>query len=175
MTPKQLRAKLARNPKGINLNIGCGDVLQRDDTWVGLDLLEIPGALRHDLEEYPWPLPDNCARLAVAGCVLPHINPARMGIVRFMNEVWRILKVDADFMLTTQYGVSEAWLADPTHCAHFTEQSFMYFDPCHKSNLDEVYRPMPWRLKVANWQMKGIMEIVMSKRRMDTSYKARSL
>jgi hypothetical protein len=175
LTPKQIAAKLKRHPKGINLNLGCGETLQRDDTWVGIDMLPVSGAIQHDLEVYPWPLPDSCARMAVAGCVLPHINPAKFGVIRFMDEVWRILKYDCDFMLTTQYGVSEAWIADPTHVSHFNEQSFMYFDPLHASKLYEIYRPKPWHLKFANFQTKGIMEIVMSKRRIDSSYKVREI
>jgi len=174
MDKRTIAARLARHPKGINLNIGCGDALQRGDEWLGIDILPIQGAIQHDLEMYPWPLPDGCARLATAGCVLPHINPARMGVLHFMDEVWRLLRPDADFLLTTQYGTSPAWLADPTHCSHFTEQSFMYFDPCHQSKLYEIYRPHPWKLKHCNFQTQGIMEIVMSKRRIDKSYGVRA-
>lgn len=167
-----VKKALAAYPKGIRVQLGCGDTpLKVNDGWVGIDIQKIPGVIQHDLEERPWPLPDACAVMLVAGCVLPHINPAKLGVVKFMNEAWRVLKVDAQFMISVPYGCNMVWASDPGHCCAFTENSFFYFDPLHASNCYAAYRPLPWKLEVATFQVDGMMEIGMKKRRIDKSYK----
>ena len=59
---------------GIKLDIGCGG--DKLPGFVGIDILPLPGVdIVHNLENTPWPLPDECAHSAVASHVLEHLSP----------------------------------------------------------------------------------------------------
>lgn len=65
---------LAKNNLGIKLDVGCG--ANKQPGFVGIDYRALPGVdIVHNLEQFPWPLPDKCASLASASHVLEHINP----------------------------------------------------------------------------------------------------
>src|ERR1700722_5659804 len=90
------------NPK---LDIACGANKQGPD-WIGIDFQELPGVdIVHDIEIYPWPLPDECIWIAVGSHIAEHINPAKFGFINWMNEIWRVLMVDGQLMLSMPYGV----------------------------------------------------------------------
>lgn len=169
--PKELMERILA-PIGCKLSIGCGRSKPGED-WIGIDDRKFPAVdIQHDLEVYPWPLPDECVQLAACGLVIEHINPARRGIIRFMDEIWRVLKIDAQVMISTPYAGSPMHYADPTHTCGFVEQTWLYFDPLHPSGFYKDYYPKPWKLQNCTFQVGGIMEIVMQKRREDPSYAA---
>lgn len=65
-----------KQKKGIVLELGCGES-KADPTWVGIDARDLPGVdIVHNLEKYPWPLPDDCCHLVHSAHLLEHINPA---------------------------------------------------------------------------------------------------
>ena len=50
---------------GIFLDIGCG--ANRQDGWVGMDIRPLPNVdIVQDVEQFPWPLPDECVKTAMA-------------------------------------------------------------------------------------------------------------
>jgi hypothetical protein len=160
---------LVESPGGLKLDLGCAE--SKRDGWVGIDVRELPGVdIVWDLEDIPWPLPDECAQVAIMGCLLPHINPAKFGTIKFMNELWRVMKFDCQIAISMPYGDSEVAKADPTHCQYFVEQSFLYFDPLHESKLYKVYKPKPWKIEHCTFNSGGTMELVLVKRREDPSY-----
>ena len=76
---------------GIRLDIGCG--ANKQPGWYGIDFQPLPGVdLVHDLMVFPWPLPDESVLVAMASHVVEHIPPHNLGFIKFMNEVWRVLK-----------------------------------------------------------------------------------
>lgn len=78
VTPQksQIDKILAEHNQGIKLDIGCGANKQGGD-FVGMDVRAEQGVdIVHNLEQFPWPLPDECASMCVASHVLEHINPA---------------------------------------------------------------------------------------------------
>jgi SAM-dependent methyltransferase len=162
---------LTRN-SGIKLDIGCGE--NKQDGFVGIDMT--PHAkvdIVHDLEEFPWPLPDESVVLATSSHVVEHISPHKGVFIRFMNEVWRVLKPDCQFAIATPHGRSPGYIQDPTHCNPCNENTWLYFDPLEqKSNgqLYGFYRPKPWQIEELFWDPFGSMEIVLRKRRIDPSY-----
>lgn len=166
-TKTQVRSLLARYNGNARLSIGCGFSVQ--DGFIGIDVRpsKNPNQIEHDLEEYPWPFPSDAFGLGVAGMVIEHISPARLGTVRFMNEIWRVLKPGAQLMLSTPYGMSPMSITDPGHTRCFTESTWFYFDPLNQSNLWNEYRPRPWKLIACTFQTHGLMEVVMEKRRED--------
>lgn len=60
---------------GISLDVGCGATKQGPE-WVGMDLRELPGVdIVHDVNLFPWPLPDECALRSVCSHLVEHIPP----------------------------------------------------------------------------------------------------
>lgn len=93
--------------------------------------------------------------------------------IRFMNEVWRVLKPDGEFAIACPHGYSPGQLQDPTHCHWLSEATWAYFDPLEPNTqgmLYAIYRPKPWKLKHLSWSPAGNIEVVMVKRRWDPSY-----
>jgi SAM-dependent methyltransferase len=159
------------HPLGVRLSVGCGEHKPEGDAWIGIDIRDRPGVdIVHDLEELPWPLPAECAQVITCVHVIEHIDPAKFGIIKFMDELWRLLKYEGQLMISTPYAGSPMARTDPGHVTQFTEASFYYFDPLHDSGFYNEYRPKPWKLHNVVFQTQGPIEILMSKRREDTKY-----
>ena len=113
---------------GIRLDIACGHNKQQGAGGVGIDFQPLPGVdIVHDLTVFPWPLEDNSVLVAVASHIVEHIPPQNMTFVKFMNEVWRVLKPRGEFAITTPHGWSPGYLQDPTHCNPCNENTWFYF------------------------------------------------
>lgn len=163
---------LKKNEQGIKLDIGCGEAKQQG--FVGMDYRKLSGVdIEQDLEKFPWPLPDECASLAMASHVVEHINPHGGVFIAFLNEVWRVLKPDGEFLIAAPYATSAGMFRDPTHCNFVNEETWSYFDPIdkfYKGGLYAIYRPLPWQIKFNTWHENGNIEVVLVKRRIDKSY-----
>lgn len=170
-TIEQLSAveKLIEENSGIRLDIGCGG--NKMPGFVGMDMRALPGVdIVHDVEHYPWPLPDACVLMAVASHLVEHIAPMRFGFIHFMNEVWRVMKTGGEFAIATPHGYSPGYLQDPTHCNPCNETTWAYFDPFEavtKGLLWNIYRPLPWRIKHLYWEPSANIEVVLVKRGME--------
>ena len=161
--------KLLKKESGINLDIGCG--ANKQQGCVGLDVRKFPGVdIVHNLEKYPYPLPDNSVKLVIASHVVEHINPANSGFISFMDEIWRILKPQGQFMLVTPYAGSPGYWQDPTHLNPCNEITFTYFDPLAKTGFYRFYKPKPWKIERSYWDPVGNLEVLLSKRLIDKSY-----
>ncbi len=90
--------------------------------------------------------------------------------MRFMDEVWRILKPGAEFIFIVPYAGSQGYWQDPTHINPINEITMAYFDPMDRSNLYSIYRPKPWEIKNQSWNVHGFMEVILKKRLIDKSY-----
>lgn len=93
--------------------------------------------------------------------------------MRFMNEVWRVLKPDGQFAIVCPHGYSGGQLQDPSHINASNEATWAYFDPLEQQAggiLYRIYRPKPWELIHITWSPAGNMEVLMRKRREDRSY-----
>lgn len=171
MTTKAI-LELIKEKQGIRLDLGCGKVVQPG--FVGIDKRALPGVdIVHDLEVYPWPLPDECATIILASHLVEHIDPAHGGFLRFMDECWRVAKPDAQLVIITPYAGSAAYWQDPTHINGCNEVTWAYFDPLHphiKDALYNVYEPNPWKVASNKVTREGILEVIMQKRREDVSY-----
>ena len=193
---------LQKNNLGIKLDIGCG--ANKQEGFVGIDIRELPGVdIVHNIEQFPWPLPDKSVSMAVASHVLEHINPAStdprlVGLIRllkskklisdkeitefigesevfgvfmrFMDEVWRILKVKGRFAFVSPYPNSIGFVQDPTHLNLINEATLAYFDPLDRSGLWAIYKPKPWKIVESYFDLGGNLEVVLEKRLIDKSY-----
>lgn len=93
--------------------------------------------------------------------------------MRFMDEIWRLLKSDGQFMMVFPYGGSLGYWQDPTHINGLNEVTFAYFDPLERNSQGMLYRtyhPKPWKIEYSTWAQSGNMEVCLRKRREDKSY-----
>jgi predicted SAM-dependent methyltransferase len=166
---KHARALLqSKKDEVIKVDLGCGP--HRQPGFIGIDIEKHPNVdIVHDLEVFPWPLPDNCAMLVLCGHLVEHINPHKGTFIKFMNEAWRILKYDGQFFVSTPYAGSRGYWADPTHVNPCSKDTWSYFDPMQKQMYD-IYRPLPWKVEKITMQAEGNMEVLLVKRRIDKSY-----
>jgi len=75
----------------VKLDLGCGDNKQGAD-WIGMDYRPLPGVdIVHDLELFPYPLPDQSVDLVMASHVLEHIDK-RGGDARIAPLIRLLLK-----------------------------------------------------------------------------------
>lgn len=179
--------ELLKKHGGIRLDIGGGASPQKG--FVNIDRRPLPQVdIVHDLNIHPWPLPDDCALLAIASHLVEHIPPVAMSYIitdegvkertwfpfmAFMDEAWRVLRPEAQFAIAMPYGASGGFYQDPTHCNPCNEATWAYFDPLEPHTggaLYRIYRPKPWKIESLSWNPSANMEVVMSKRRPDRSY-----
>lgn len=151
------------------LDIGCGAGKQTN--FVGMDHQPLPGVdVVHNWDEFPWPFETESVLTAVASHVVEHVNPVNGHFLRWMDEVWRILKIDGQFAIVTPYAGSPGYWQDPTHCNPCSEATWFYFDPEHQSGLYRFYRPKPWRIEINAYHRQGNLEVVLRKRSEDPAY-----
>jgi len=160
-------------PKGVKVDLGCGNYKQPG--FLGIDAVEHPGVdIVHDLEVYPWPLPNDSCDLLLASHLVEHIDPARGGFIKFMDEAWRVLRVGGQFIISTPYAGSAGYWQDPTHINGCTEGTWAYFDPLEPTTGGHLWRdgyhPKPWQIAQNAWNISGNLEAVLVKRAEDESY-----
>lgn len=167
-TLKQLR-KMIKVENRVQIRLGGteaqpGFIVMNTDPGIYVDIC-------HDLETYPYPLPENSVDMLVAPDLIEHINPHRKGFIKFMDECWRVLKVNGEFLIATPYAGSMAFYQDPTHCNPCNEATWSYFDPMKIDGvLYRIYKPKPWKIVKAAFVESGNMEVLLAKRPMDKSY-----
>ena len=93
--------------------------------------------------------------------------------IRFMDEVWRVLKPGGQFAIMLPHGYSPGQLQDPSHINASNEATWAYFDPLEPKtggHLYRIYQPKPWELVNMFWDPSANMEILLRKRIDDYSY-----
>lgn len=115
----------------IKINLGAGTDIQPD--YVNVDMVDLPGInVVHNLTHYPWPFKDESATEIRAIDVLEHLPPyigEEHGVIKFINECWRILKPGGELYIQTPGWRAEFLWIDPTHVRGFDIQSMDFFDP----------------------------------------------
>jgi hypothetical protein len=166
--------KLLKDKQGIRLDIGCGQ--NKNPGFVGLDMFAYKGVdIVHDVEVFPWPLPDECVITATASHLLEHINPHKGVFIDFMNEVWRVMKPYGQFAFVVPHASSPGYQQDPTHCNMINETTMHYFDPDPEMKafgpaLYNFYHPKPWKIEKQYFSYQGNLEVLLSKRPDDKSF-----
>jgi SAM-dependent methyltransferase len=116
----------ASQPKLINepkLNLACGQT--KIDGYFGLDIA--PGSTVDavvDLEQFPWPIESDSAEEIICSHYVEHTPD----LIKFMEEVYRILKPGGIIKVVAPYYTSIRCWQDPTHKRAISEASFLYFN-----------------------------------------------
>lgn len=110
----------------LRLDLACGE--RKEEGWIGVDLHKRgKDIVNHDLEIYPWPFEDGSVYEIKCQHYVEHI-PGQYGLVRFMEEVYRILIPLGTITIQAPYYTSMRAWQDPTHCRPITDLTFRYFD-----------------------------------------------
>jgi hypothetical protein len=144
----------------IRLDIGCGG--NKQPGFVGMDKRELEGVdMVHDLEVFPYPIPDEVCCIIKGSHIIEHIKPWLT--IDLMDELWRIMQVGGKLLLSTPYAGSSLYWQDPTHCNGCNQITFQYFDPEYP--LYGIYNPKPWKIEQGFpvWQEPGNLEVIMEK------------
>lgn len=158
--------KLLKEKSGIRLDIGGGN--NPNPGFVNIDILPLPKVdIVWDLEETPWPLPDECVITATASHVLEHINPHKGVFIKVMDEIWRVLKPGGQFAFVVPHAASHGYQQDPTHCNMLNETTCHYFDPLSPTGLYNFYRPKPWKIEKQYFNPNTNLEVLLTKRPLD--------
>lgn len=155
---KQL--ELLKTNGGIMLDVGCGE--NKQVNFVGIDKRDVKNVdIVHDVEIFPWPVPDECCLTVVSSHLFEHIKPWLT--LQFMDEIWRVMKPKGQLAISCPYGVSQFFLQDPTHCNPVNETTWQYFDPMYP--LWTIYKPDPWQIEKGfpQYQSNGNLEVMMRK------------
>lgn len=66
--------ELLKQNSGIRLDIGCGE--NKQPGFVGMDYRALPGVdIVHNVELFPWPLPDESVVVALCSHLIEHLDP----------------------------------------------------------------------------------------------------
>jgi SAM-dependent methyltransferase len=79
--------------------------------------------IQHDLNQTPYPIPDNSFDLVVCLHVLEHVQ----NLVSATTELHRILKPGGLLFVEVPYFTSVHYYTDPTHVHSFTSRAFDYY------------------------------------------------
>ena len=148
-----------KKPKAkLNLDIGCGENCQRG--FVGIDKRALPGVeIVHGIEVIPWPIESETADIVMMSHLIEHIKPWLT--IEVVDEVWRILKPEGMFFVSTPYAGTFRYFQDPTHCNPWNEVTVEYF--VYGGSLYNIYKPKPWKLEKKVWAIHGDLEFVLTK------------
>ena len=131
------------------LDFGCGR--NKLPGALGVDVNPYSDAdIIHDLDEFPYPFPDQVFDEIRAASVIEHLQD----IVLVMDQLHRITKTGGILKITVPFFTSRYAHTDITHQHVFTSRSFDYFDPaeelsafayseCHFRKLKVEYEPLP--------------------------------
>jgi SAM-dependent methyltransferase len=110
-------------PSPLKIDIACGQ--NKAEGFFGIDIAKAPGVdMVYDLEKFPWPIADNSVDDAICNHYIEHTKD----IIKFMDEIYRILKPGAKILIRAPYYNSVRGWQDPTHTRLISEATFLYYN-----------------------------------------------
>ena len=108
-------------PIPFKLDLGCGMAKQLG--FIGVDRIAFDGVdVIHDLEIFPWPFKDESVDEVFCSHYIEHTPD----MIKFMDEMYRILKVGGKAQITAPYYANMRCWQDPTHKRAISEASSIY-------------------------------------------------
>ncbi len=108
----------------IKLNLGCGQ--NPIPGFVNVDKYGNPD-VRHDLETFPWPWPDNSVQLVILNHCLEHLGETVGLYFRIFQEMYRICAPQAVINIAVPHPRHDDFLNDPTHMRCITPNGLRLF------------------------------------------------
>jgi predicted SAM-dependent methyltransferase len=107
----------------LRLDLACGQ--NRTEGYFGIDAKagdKVDAVV--DLELFPWPIESESVDEIVCNHYVEHTSD----LIKFMDEVYRILKPGGKIKVVCPYYTSMRCWQDPTHKRAISEASFLYFN-----------------------------------------------
>lgn len=101
----------------MRINLGCG--FNKLPGFVNVDKFGEP-EVRHDLEIFPWPWPDNSVEEIVANHVLEHLGRDPEVFIGVMKEIYRVCQGGAKVSIVVPHPRHDNFVSDPTHVRPIT-------------------------------------------------------
>ena len=112
----------------LRLNLGCG--MNRHEGYLNVDRFGEPD-LRHDLEDTPWPWPDDSVSEILLTHVLEHLGRDPMVYLEIMKELYRVCRDGATIRVVVPHHRHDYFLNDPTHVRPVTAEGMTLFSQRH--------------------------------------------
>jgi predicted SAM-dependent methyltransferase len=113
----------------LKLDLACGQAKQ--EGYFGLDIAKgekVDAVV--DLEQFPWPIESESAEDIFCSHYIEHTPD----LIKFMNEVYRILKPGGKIKIIAPYYNSIRCWQDPTHKRAISEATFLYYNKEWRTN-----------------------------------------
>lgn len=131
---------LQRNDPAMKFNLGCGNDYRQG--WINVDKRsELRPDLIVDLEQFPWPIEDDCADEILLRQVLEQLGEGGSALHRVMQELYRISKPDAIIHVQVRHPRHDSFLAVPAHARPILPETFSYFDLATAESWQESREP----------------------------------
>ena len=112
------------------LNLGSGRKFREDA--VNLDITTRTGPdVVHNLNERPWPFPDDRFDAVIASDVIEHLED----VAATMSELHRVCAAGARLYINVPHFSSDGAFTDPTHRHYFGAFTFDYFTEGHPQDF----------------------------------------
>lgn len=110
----------------MKLNLGCGN--NKRPGWVNVDHSDACAPdMVVDLEQTPWPWPDDSVDEVLMSHVLEHLGGDAKTYLAIWKELYRVCRHDAQLMIFVPHPRSDDFLVDPTHVRPILPASLMLF------------------------------------------------
>jgi SAM-dependent methyltransferase len=108
----------------MKLHLGCGQRLLAG--YINVDKEGSPD-VRHDLEEFPWPWPDNEFDEVLLHHTLEHLGRTPKLFLGVMRELYRVCAPGAAVHITVPHPRHDHFIGDPTHVRAITPEVLSLF------------------------------------------------
>ena len=117
----------------MRLNLGCGN--RKINDWVNVDKVATcnPDKIVN-LEELPWPWPDNSVDEILLSHVLEHLGAATDVYLGIIKELYRICRDGALINIRVPHPRHDIFLNDPTHVRAITPDGLRLFSQAQNRN-----------------------------------------
>lgn len=110
----------------MRMNLGCGS--RKKEGWHNVDRFAgcEPDQVA-DLEQLPWPWPDNSATEVLLSHVLEHLGQTPEQWLGIIQELYRICAPGARVVIVVPHPRHDSFLIDPTHVRPVTAEGLAMF------------------------------------------------
>jgi hypothetical protein len=115
--------------------------------------------LAFDLEQIPWPFEDASVDEILAIDVFEHLRPWVVDVRGWLDECWRILKLDGVLRMRLPQWTNHYSYRDPTHYRVFHKESFLYWCPDAPGTVWQDFGRYYWGAGYNRWwRLNSVME-----------------